>query len=95
VSLGYFSGGQLGTALVGNDGAIIEVSARNTGVMVPGQGWGLIHDPIVLNGSVPNTVNAGQYKLRIVSRITGGDWKIIMLSDKENKVPASINFEVR
>jgi hypothetical protein len=90
--VGYFSGGNVGVALVGNNGSIVEVIGnRNTSERYPG-GTSSTYE---VNSLVPNTIVHGQYKLRIVIRPTGGDWKLVELSEVGNGVPTSIDFEVK
>jgi hypothetical protein len=88
-----FPGGQLGAALVDNNGNIVEViGTRNLSALTPGRGWFERNDPLVINCSVPNTVPPGQYRLRIVVRPTDGEWRLATLSLPE--VPNSIDFTV-
>jgi hypothetical protein len=90
-SFGFFSGGQAGVALVDNNGRIAEViGSRNLSERNPGSGWAAQE----IIGLVPETVNVGQYSLRIVAKPEGGDWKIVTVSDISNNVPNSINLTV-
>jgi len=85
-----FSGGQAGVALIDSNGNIVEVIGMgNTGVRNPGG----TTSSIERNCTVPNTVAHGQYKLRVVIRPTGGEWRIASLSLPD--VPNSIEFTVR
>jgi len=87
ISPDVFPGGQVGAALVNNDGNIVAViGTANTGLRNPGT-LAAARD---INCKVPNTVDPGQYRLRIVIRPTGGEWKIATLSN--DGVPTSINF---
>ena len=90
--LGFFPGGQAGVALVDNNGRIVEViGSRNyPWTLNPGY-W---HNPIEISCTVPNTVRQGQYNLRIITRLDGGEWKIATVSDISNDVPNAINFTV-
>jgi hypothetical protein len=89
-----FPGGQFGAALVDSNGNIVEViGTRNLAALTPGRGWFERNDPLVLNCTVPNTVSPGRYRLRIVVRPTGGEWRVATLSLPD--VPTSIDFTVR
>ena len=90
-SQGFFPGGQAGIALVGNNNNITAViGSRNMGSnWQPGS-----RAALVINCSVPGTVNPGQYRLMAVTRIEGGEWKIVTASDREARVPNSIPFSV-
>jgi len=85
-----FPGGQLGVALVDNNGNIIEVigtinrNALNSGA---------VSNAMTINCNVPNSVIAGRYQLRIVVRPAGGQWQIAGLS--VDNAPTSIDFMVR
>jgi len=88
-SLGMFPGGQIGTALVDNRGNIVEVVGINN-----------LGESNVTNRTykadlfLKENVNPGRYKLRIVTRFEGGEWKIVTLSDRVKKVPNSFDFTV-
>ena len=85
-----FPGGQSGVALV-NNGVIVGdvMGIGNSGERSPGGTTATI----TRNCTVPNTVAAGLYQLRIVIRTTGNEWRIATMS--ANNVPTSINFTVR
>ena len=86
-----FPGGQLGVALVDNRGNIIEVIRTfNWNTLNPGSGY---RGQTINNCSVPNTVSPGRYQLMIVTRPTGGEWRIVTLS--RDDTPISIDFTVR
>jgi hypothetical protein len=90
ISTERFPGGQIGAALVDNNGRIVEViGTRNRGALNSGSLSGALE----INCTVPNTVRPGQYRLRIVFRPTGGEWRIATLSLQD--VPNSISFTVR
>jgi len=90
-STGIFLGGQAGVALVDNSGNIVEVIGTKNLVELPPRGKYL--DPFTINCKVPNTVKAGQYNLRIVTKMNGEtDWKIVTQSLPS--VPKSIPFTV-
>jgi hypothetical protein len=86
----FFSGGQAGVALVNNNGGIAAViGTRNMGTTwQPGS-----RAAMEMNCFIPETVNPGQYRLMAVTRIEGGEWKIITVSAENS--PTSIGFEVR
>jgi len=83
-------GGQTGAALVDNSGNIAAVAgSRNTG----GLGIGYSNNnPFEIKCSVPDTLRDGQYRLRIVVRPAGGEWRIATLSTPD--IPNSIGFWV-
>ncbi|MDR0502180.1 MAG: C10 family peptidase [Treponema sp.] len=92
-SLNNFSGGQVGAALVDSNNNIVQIiGTMNRGALTAGQNWNLSHDPLVINCYVPETVNAGQYRLRIVVRPTGGEWRVATLAIAD--IPTAINFTV-
>jgi len=93
-SAGFFPGGQAGIALVDNNNNIVtDIGSRSLGnTWQPGSRW---TDPITINCTVPGTVNAGQYSLRVVTRETDGKWKIVTLSDRDAGTPNSINITVQ
>lgn len=88
-SMGYFPGGYIGAALIDNDGNMVVIGYVSLVEIHSGNTW--LRG--ISNCSVPNTVTPGQYKLKIITRITGEDWKIITLSMPD--VPNSIDFEVK
>ena len=90
-SISYFTGGQEGIALVDNGGNISAViGTRNARMRHPG-GTTAIN---VIKCSVPDTIKAGKYQLRIVTRPNGGEWEIVRMSEVGNGVPNSIDFVV-
>jgi hypothetical protein len=95
MSAGFFIGGQFGAVLVDNSGNIAAViGTRNASARNPRTGWSLSNDPIEISGFIPNTVAAGQYKLRIVTKHEGGEWKIVARSDISENVPNAIPITV-
>jgi len=84
-----FPGGQVGAALTDNNGGIVAVigtanrSALNSGSLGAA---------FTINCFVPETVRAGQYRLMIVVRPTGGEWRLATLAMPD--IPTSINFTV-
>ena len=90
-SQGFFPGGQAGIALVGNNNNIVAViGSRNlSNNWQPGS-----RSAMEMNCTVPGTVNAGQYRLMAVTRIEGGEWKLVTLTDRVAGVPNSINITV-
>jgi hypothetical protein len=89
-SAGYFLGGQAGLALVDGAGRITTVvgiinynalNVQNT-------------RSSTINSFFPETVNPGQYSLRMVTRTEGGEWKIVDVSDISNNIPKAIPFTV-
>jgi hypothetical protein len=89
-TLDAFPGGQIGTALIDdNDNIIIVIGSRSLGVL----NAGATSSAADAYNFVPDTIAPGQYKLRIVIRPTGGDWKLVTLSMVGDDVP-TINFTV-
>jgi hypothetical protein len=84
-----FSGGQLGVALTDNNGRIVEV-IRNVN-------WGSLNSgsyrSSTINCTIPNTVRPGQYRMRIVVRPAGEEWKVATLTLPD--IPNSIDFRIR
>jgi hypothetical protein len=85
-----FSGGQMGAALVNKNGDIVEVvGTANLGAFDPGYRY----NDRTVNCTVPDTVSAGSYRLRMVIRPTGGEWRVA--TQTSDGVPNSINFTVK
>ena len=84
-----FLGGTARVELVDNNG---NSNVIGTSSMGEGSSWTRLEDRPI-NCSVLNTVPKGQYKLRIATRPTGGEWKVATLSIVG--VPNSIDFTVR
>jgi len=84
-----FPGGQLGAALVDNNGRIAEIigvinrNALNSGA---------VSNAMVMNCFVPDTVRAGQYRLMAVVRPTNGEWRVATLALPD--ISAAINLTV-
>ena len=90
VGLEQFPGGEVGAALVDNNGRIAAViGTRNRGVLNAGSLSGALE----FNCTVPNTVRAGQYRLMAVVRPSGGEWRIATLALPN--ISNSINITVR
>jgi len=87
-----FLGGQAGAALTDNNNNIVAIIG--TSAMGEGSFWSKLEDRPI-NCSVPNTVSSGQYSLKIATKRTGGDWKIVTLSAIRDGVPTALDFEVR
>jgi len=89
-SMGFYTGGQIGAALVNNNGNIVAVIGMvSLNPLNSGGTW----LRTINNCTVPNTVAKGQYRLCIVTRPEGGDWKLVTLSLPDT--PKSIDFTVR
>jgi hypothetical protein len=89
--IGIFSGGHVGAALVNNSGDIEAiVGIRNTG----GRPAGDVTSSIEIFCNIPESINPGQYSLRIITRPTDGEWRIVTLSLVNDGVPSSIDFTV-
>jgi hypothetical protein len=77
VGVSAFPGGQIGVALVTHNGTIAEVIyTDNWKALDPGSEI----SQNINNISVPNSVAPGKYKLRMVVRQQGGEWKIVTMS---------------
>jgi len=82
-SFGTFPNGQAGAALIDNTDNIAKViGIRN------------FTSSYNMEAYVPEDVNPGQYKLRIVTRFEGGQWKKVTLSDRKANIPNFINLTV-
>jgi len=87
-SFGVFPGGQAGVALVNNNGNIVKyLGVKNFGET---SGTRTYNADIY----IPDDVKPEQYKLKIVTRLEGGDWKEVTHSDRTANVPSAINFTV-
>jgi len=75
--------GQTGVALVDSRGNIAAV----IGSVKLGSKYSI-------NSVVPETVNPGQYSLRVATRPTGGEWKIVTAYNRDKKVPNAFDFTV-
>jgi hypothetical protein len=85
-----FTGGQYAVALLDSAGKIVSIlGIGSSGGLSPGYRHSSTRD---INCTVPPTVPSGQYKLRILVRPGGGDWRIATLSDMG--IPNSIEFTV-
>jgi hypothetical protein len=91
VGMEAFPGGQIGVALADNHGNIVEVIAtRDWAALEGGAG---ARSQSMSNITVPRTVTQGRYKLRVVVRPTGGEWRIVTMS--ADGIPTGIDFTVR
>jgi hypothetical protein len=89
-ALDTFPGGSVGTALVNSSGNIAAIiGSVNAGSLKFNSSR-----TSTISGFVPGTVNPGAYKLRIVVKHTGGDWKIAERSAIGDGIPNSINLTV-
>jgi len=86
-----FDGGQLGVELVDINNNVISIIGTSS--MGEGSSWTRDENRPV-NCYIFDTVTPGQYKLRIVTRLTDGTWKPVTLSLIGNGVPTSINVTV-
>jgi hypothetical protein len=90
VSQNTYAGGDWGIALVDNADKIVEaIGWRALSQRDPGANISVGS----VSCRIPNTVASGKYKLRLVVRETGGEWRISTLSI--DGVPNSIDFEVK
>ena len=89
MKLEQFPGGQVGAALVDNNGRIVEVIGfRNRSTMNAGSTSSALSFTCV----VPNTVRTGTYRLMAVVKQGSGEWRLVTLALPD--VPNSINFQV-
>jgi len=89
-TLSSFPGGQIGAALVNNNGNIVTVFGMvNFNELNP-----LSNRTISINSFVPGNIASGQYQLRMVIRPTDGEWEIITKSSISDGVPNAINFTI-
>jgi len=91
-TFGAFSGGQIGAALVNNNGEIITVIGNNNRAALNQQS---IAGAATINCSIPESVTSGQYKLMAVVRETGEEWRVITKSAVGDDIPNSININVQ
>jgi hypothetical protein len=90
ISAETYTGGDWGIALVDNNGFIMAVLGfRSLGSRDPGANINLGYVSCI----VPSAVKSGTYKLQMVIRTTGNDWRIA--TDSYNGSPTSINFTVQ
>jgi len=94
-SLGFFPGGQAGMAVVDNNNNIISIIAsRNIGDNLVGNRLRVGADvSMQMTCVVPETVRPGQYRLMAVTRIEGGQWKIVTLS-RVSRIPNAFTLTV-
>jgi len=89
IGIEAFPGGQLGAALIDNNGRIVEVvGTLNRNPLNPGA----VSNPMVISCFVPETVRQGRYSLRIVVRPTNGQWRVAALASEG--VPNTVNLAV-
>jgi len=88
-SFGYFPGGQVGAALVDNNGKIVEViGTRSRGTLNPNSRW---VGTLTINCIIPETVPPREdYQLMIVTKMEGGEWKPVTLFNREAEIPNAI-----
>jgi len=89
-STGFFTGGQVGVALVNNGGDIVEVIRYGNFNALNPEAWRGI---TLSNCSIPNNIAKGQYRLMLVTRPTNGEWKKVLLVHKD--ISNSIDFVVQ
>jgi hypothetical protein len=81
---------QTSTAFDGQTGAALADSKGNIAAVV---GFANFWSKSI-NCVVPDSVKAGQYSLRAVTRPTGGEWSVVTLANRDKKVPMAINITV-
>jgi len=87
-ALDTFPGGQLNVALVDDRDNIVALvaSSVNIGILPP---YSYYTASRTFNCVAPDTVEPGKYKLRIVTKPNGGDWRIVAFGN-----PSSIDFNI-
>jgi len=97
-SFGFFSGGQVGVALVNASGAVTAqsliavIGTENQESRRPGESLSASSSGHTINCFMPETVRPGQYRLVAVTRQTGGEWKIVSISpvNISNAIPVTV-----
>jgi hypothetical protein len=84
-----YNGGATVNGIGFRKSVVVTMGTRNRSALNSGAN----SNPMEINSTVPNTVRAGRYQLRIVVRPTNGEWKIATLSLPD--APTSIDFTVR
>ncbi|MCL2378585.1 MAG: C10 family peptidase [Defluviitaleaceae bacterium] len=85
-----FRGGEIGVLLMDNDDKILSIINKNK--KLSEGSWWTRSTKRPLNCSIHTTVATGQYKLRIATKPTKGEWKIADLS--ENGTPCIIDISI-
>jgi len=97
-SFGFFSGGQVGVALVNTSGTVTAqsliavIGTVNQESRRPGESLSTASSGHTINCFIPETVRPGQYRLMTVTRQTGGEWKIVTVSpvNISNAIPVTV-----
>ncbi|MCL2245256.1 MAG: C10 family peptidase, partial [Treponema sp.] len=97
-SFGFFTGGQVGVALVNASGAVTAqsliavIGTENQESRRPGESLSASSSGQTINCFIPDTVRPGQYRLVTVTRQTGGEWKIVTISpvNISNAIPVTV-----
>ena len=79
---------------IGHVGAALVDSKGNITAILDSVRFGFYWSPRSMNCFVPETVKAGQYSLRIVTKLDGGKWQFVTLSNNIENVPKAINVTV-
>jgi len=91
VGANAFPGGEVGAALVDNNGRIAEViGSESRNVLNAGAATRFMN----INCTVPITVRPGQYRLMVVVRPANGQWRIATLT-MSSRTRTAIDFTVR
>jgi hypothetical protein len=90
VGAGAFPAGQIGVALVNSKGNIVEViNTRDWSALESGEQRSQNMSTV----SVPKSVAVGRYRLMVVARPAGGEWKVVTMA--LDGVQNGIDFTVR
>jgi hypothetical protein len=86
-NLSVFPGGHVGVALVDNGGIIKVIGISSFSSLNPES-----YRTPTIDCYIPETINPGQYQLKIVIRPTGEEWKFVDLSAIREGIPNVIPF---
>ena len=95
ISVGFFSGGHVGVALTNDKDEIVEIIGMNSHATSSFNALAPVGQrTATIRCFVPETVEVGQYRLRIVTRTNDEDWKLVTLSEVKKGIPNAIELEV-
>jgi len=80
-SLGIFSGGHVGVALVDSDNNIVEIIGMNGRAVGSFGALTVSSRSANISCYVPETVNTGVHSLRIIIRSDDGEWQVVTMSN--------------
>jgi len=79
--------GQVGTALIDNRDSIVKY----LGIKNFTTNYNMNYN---MDVSIPEDINPGKYTLRMATRVEGGEWKLITLSDHTKNIPSAITLTI-